>query len=173
LSLQVWLCGSIRSFVLRVVLCGEACRHASPHNTMYMVASFVWKMNFTVCFLSRRISFTIQVLSYHFLWLVTVTNVPVGMFITRNACYSVSATELRLDPILKDMLHIWKWLSPALFWMCFFSVLQVQIFSHNFNIFTSQELVKWRLKWRRPEKLCTLCRPICCYSSDSDWLQIH
>jgi hypothetical protein len=28
-SLQVWLCGSIRSFVLNVVLCGEACRHAS------------------------------------------------------------------------------------------------------------------------------------------------
>jgi hypothetical protein len=26
-SLQVWLCGSIRSFVLHVVLCGEACRH--------------------------------------------------------------------------------------------------------------------------------------------------
>jgi hypothetical protein len=23
----VWLCGSIRSFVLHVVLCGEACRH--------------------------------------------------------------------------------------------------------------------------------------------------
>jgi transposase len=23
----VWLCGSIRSFVLPVVLCGEACRH--------------------------------------------------------------------------------------------------------------------------------------------------
>jgi hypothetical protein len=26
----VWLCGSIRSFVLHVLLCGEACRHASP-----------------------------------------------------------------------------------------------------------------------------------------------
>jgi hypothetical protein len=27
MSLQVWLCGSIRSFVLHVLLCGEVCRH--------------------------------------------------------------------------------------------------------------------------------------------------
>jgi hypothetical protein len=32
LSLQVWLCGSIRSLVLHVVLCGEACRRMLPHN---------------------------------------------------------------------------------------------------------------------------------------------
>jgi hypothetical protein len=41
MSLQVWLCGSIRSFVLRVVLCGEACRHADmPLHTILRIWIF-------------------------------------------------------------------------------------------------------------------------------------
>jgi hypothetical protein len=37
MRLQVWLCGSIHSFLLHVVLCEEACRHASPHKLKFRI----------------------------------------------------------------------------------------------------------------------------------------
>jgi hypothetical protein len=44
----VWLCGSIRSFVLHVVLCGEACRHVfCPHGTTRLIPDrFSWSLIF-------------------------------------------------------------------------------------------------------------------------------
>jgi hypothetical protein len=39
----VWLCGSIRSLVLHVVLCGEACRHVDISWTIiYSCTRLVW-----------------------------------------------------------------------------------------------------------------------------------
>jgi hypothetical protein len=77
-SLQVWLCGSIRSFVMHVVLCGEACRHVGmplhtiqhakhmlPHNHTLSETCWsdfkcfrVWHLNW--CFITNKcISWTI------------------------------------------------------------------------------------------------------------------
>ena len=71
-----------------------------------MFIIFLSKMNLTFCFISRRTSFTIKVLSYHHLLLVTVSNVSFGIFITFNACNAFPAAELRLDQMLKDMTRI-------------------------------------------------------------------
>jgi hypothetical protein len=40
----VWVCGSIRSFVLRVVLCGQTCRHGWTDNILIFFLSGLQKL---------------------------------------------------------------------------------------------------------------------------------
>lgn len=73
---------------------------------MYIFIIFLLKMNFAVCFLSPRMPFTIQVLSYDCLLLFTVINVSVGIFMTINACNALPTAEFRLEQMLKDVTQI-------------------------------------------------------------------